>query len=189
MAWTSRVPCWYPGMPCQEGGQWIMGQYVGRGPRASRCGTTFTGSVSRRMTLVTFKYMQQRMPEPLLPLVPMAWKKEGKKNALVFDLGGGTLDVLLFAINNGAFGMVTTNGDTILGGEDFNQRVMSHFIKLYKEKKRKDPMKDVYAVQKLRGEVEKLRELYLQLIRLVLRLNLCLILEGILLKWPSRPGV
>ena len=51
--------------------------------------------------------------------------------------------------------VVATNGDTHLGGEDFDQRVMEHFIKLYKKKKGKDLRKDVRAVQKLRREVEK----------------------------------
>merc|ERR1739838_692023 len=53
------------------------------------------------------------------------------------------------------FEVVSTNGDTHLGGEDFDQRVMEHFIKLYKKKKGKDLRKDVRAVQKLRREVEK----------------------------------
>merc|ERR1712142_710430 len=82
-------------------------------------------------------------------------KKEGEKNILVFDLGGGTFDVSLLTIDNGVFEVVPTNGDTHLGGEDFDQRVMDHFIKLYKKKKGKDLRKDVRAVQKLRREVEK----------------------------------
>merc|ERR1719236_115067 len=82
-------------------------------------------------------------------------KKEGEKNVLVFDLGGGTFDVSLLTIDNGVFEVVATNGDTHLGGEDFDQRVMDHFIKLYKKKKGKDLRKDVRAVQKLRREVEK----------------------------------
>ena len=53
------------------------------------------------------------------------------------------------------FEVVSTNGDTHLGGEDFDQRVMEHFIKLYKKKKGKDIRKDKSAVQKLRREVEK----------------------------------
>merc|ERR1719228_2937047 len=72
-------------------------------------------------------------------------KKEGEKNVLVFDLGGGTFDVSLLTIDNGVFEVVATNGDTHLGGEDFDQRVMEHCIKLYKKKKGK----------KLRREVEK----------------------------------
>merc|ERR1719436_2029174 len=82
-------------------------------------------------------------------------KKEGEKNVLVFDLGGGTFGVSLLTIDNGVFEVVSTNGDTHLGGEDFDQRVMEHFIKLYKKKKGKDLRKDNRAVQKLRREVEK----------------------------------
>jgi len=82
-------------------------------------------------------------------------KKEGEKNVLVFDLGGGTFDVSLLTIDNGVFEVISTNGDTHLGGEDFDQRVMEHFIKLYKKKKGKDLRKDNRAVQKLRREVEK----------------------------------
>ncbi|XP_022101011.1 78 kDa glucose-regulated protein-like [Acanthaster planci] len=82
-------------------------------------------------------------------------KREGEKNILVFDLGGGTFDVSMLTIDNGVFEVVATNGDTHLGGEDFDQRVMEHFIKLYKKKKGKDVRKDNRAVQKLRREVEK----------------------------------
>jgi heat shock protein 5 len=82
-------------------------------------------------------------------------KKEGEKNILVFDLGGGTFDVSLLTIDNGVFEVVSTNGDTHLGGEDFDQRVMEHFIKLYKKKTGKDIRSDNRAVQKLRREVEK----------------------------------
>ncbi|XP_064649209.1 endoplasmic reticulum chaperone BiP-like [Lineus longissimus] len=82
-------------------------------------------------------------------------KKEGEKNILVFDLGGGTFDVSLLTIDNGVFEVVATNGDTHLGGEDFDQRVMDHFIKLYKKKKGKDIRSSNRAVQKLRREVEK----------------------------------
>merc|ERR1712042_366730 len=82
-------------------------------------------------------------------------KKEGEKNVLVFDLGGGTFDVSLLTIDSGVFEVVATNGDTHLGGEDFDQRVMDHFMKLYKKKTGKDVRKDNRAVQKLRREVEK----------------------------------
>merc|ERR1711915_268621 len=82
-------------------------------------------------------------------------KKDGEKNILVFDLGGGTFDVSLLTIDSGVFEVVATNGDTHLGGEDFDQRVMDHFIKLYKKKTGKYVRKDHRAVQKLRREVEK----------------------------------
>ncbi|CAH8472883.1 unnamed protein product [Heterobilharzia americana] len=82
-------------------------------------------------------------------------KKEGEKNILVFDLGGGTFDVSLLTIENGVFEVVATNGDTHLGGEDFDQRVIDHFAKLILKKKGKDIKTDKRAVQKLRREVEK----------------------------------
>ncbi|KAG9353909.1 hypothetical protein JZ751_012033 [Albula glossodonta] len=80
---------------------------------------------------------------------------DGEKTILVFDLGGGTFDVSLLTIDNGVFEVVATNGDTHLGGEDFDQRVMEHFIKLYKKKTGKDVRTDNRAMQKLRREVEK----------------------------------
>merc|ERR1712130_513716 len=82
-------------------------------------------------------------------------KKEGEKNVLVFDLGGGTFDVSLLTIDNGVFEVVATNGDTHLGGEDFDQRVMDHFIKIFNKKHSKDMAKDKRSLQKLRREVEK----------------------------------
>jgi molecular chaperone DnaK (HSP70) len=82
-------------------------------------------------------------------------KSSGEKNILVFDLGGGTFDVSLLTIADGVFEVVATNGDTHLGGEDFDQRVMEHFIKVFKKKSGKDLRTDERAVQKLRREVEK----------------------------------
>ncbi|XP_065821489.1 endoplasmic reticulum chaperone BiP isoform X2 [Labrus bergylta] len=82
-------------------------------------------------------------------------KRDGEKKILVFDLGGGTFDVSLLTIYNGMSEVLATSGDAHLGGEDFDQRVMEHFIKLYKKKTGKDVHKDNRAVQKLRREVEK----------------------------------
>jgi len=79
----------------------------------------------------------------------------GEKNILVFDLGGGTFDVSVLTIDNGVFEVISTNGDTHLGGEDFDQRVMEYFLKLFKKKTGKDASKDKRAFQKLRREVEK----------------------------------
>jgi heat shock protein 5 len=78
-----------------------------------------------------------------------------EKNVLVFDLGGGTFDVSLLAIQDGVFEVLSTNGDTHLGGEDFDQRVMDYFVKLIKKKTGKDIRSDTRAMQKLRREVEK----------------------------------
>ncbi|XP_046367445.2 endoplasmic reticulum chaperone BiP-like [Haliotis rufescens] len=82
-------------------------------------------------------------------------KSEGEKNILVFDLGGGTFDVSILTIDHGVFEVLATNGDTHLGGEDFDQRVMEFFIKLYKKKTKRNLREDSRAIQKLRREVEK----------------------------------
>jgi heat shock protein 5 len=82
-------------------------------------------------------------------------KKGGEKNILVFDLGGGTFDVSVLTIDNGVFEVVSTNGDTHLGGEDFDQRVMEYFLKLIKRKHNKDVSGDPKVVAKLRRECER----------------------------------
>lgn len=82
-------------------------------------------------------------------------KSTGEKNVIVYDLGGGTFDVSLLTIDQGVFEVAATNGDTHLGGEDFDQKVMDHFIKMYQKKTGKDVRKDNRAVQKLRREVER----------------------------------
>ncbi|RWW51861.1 hypothetical protein BHE74_00041761, partial [Ensete ventricosum] len=82
-------------------------------------------------------------------------KKGGEKNILVFDLGGGTFDVSILTIDNGVFEVLATNGDTHLGGEDFDQRIMEYFIKLIKKKHGKDISKDNRALGKLRRECER----------------------------------
>merc|ERR1719287_77525 len=84
-------------------------------------------------------------------------KTGGESNVLVFDLGGGTFDVTLLTIDNGVFEVLATNGDTHLGGEDFDQRVMQYFIKMMKKKSSQDISADKKALQKLRKEVERVK--------------------------------
>jgi heat shock protein 5 len=84
-------------------------------------------------------------------------KKGGEKNILVFDLGGGTFDVTLLTIDNGVFEVLATNGDTHLGGEDFDQRTMQYFIKILKKRDQMDITGDKKALQKLRREVERVK--------------------------------
>jgi len=84
-------------------------------------------------------------------------KKGGEKNILIFDLGGGTFDVTLLTIDNGVFEVLATNGDTHLGGEDFDQRVMQYFIKMIQKKGDGDMSNDKRAMQKLRREVERVK--------------------------------
>lgn len=82
-------------------------------------------------------------------------KKEGEKNVLVFDLGGGTFDVSLLTLDDGVFEVLSTAGDTHLGGEDFDQRLTQHFSKLFQKKHGVDLTKDMRALSKLKSEVEK----------------------------------
>merc|ERR1711968_258448 len=83
----------------------------------------------------------------------------GEKNILVFDLGGGTFDVTLLTIDNGVFEVLATNGDTHLGGEDFDQRVMQYFIKMLKKRDGLDlnAASEKRGMQKLRREVERVK--------------------------------
>ncbi|KAG0239294.1 ATPase with role in protein import into the ER [Mortierella sp. GBA43] len=82
-------------------------------------------------------------------------KKDGERTILVYDLGGGTFDVSLLSIEDGLFEVLATNGDTHLGGEDFDQRLIEHFVKSYKKKNDKDITKDLKTMGKLKREVEK----------------------------------
>jgi len=93
--------------------------------------------------------------EPTAAAIAYGLDKKSEKNILVYDLGGGTFDVSLLTIDNGVFEVVATNGDTHLGGEDFDQRIMAHFMKMFNKKHGVDMGKDKRAVQKLRREVEK----------------------------------
>merc|ERR1712220_7883 len=68
-------------------------------------------------------------------------KKGGEKNVLIFDLGGGTFDVSLLTIEDGIFEVKATAGDTHLGGEDFDNRMVEYFTQEFKRKFKKD-MKD-----------------------------------------------
>jgi len=93
--------------------------------------------------------------EPTAAALAYGLDKKGEKNILVFDLGGGTFDVTILTIENGVFEVIATNGDTHLGGEDFDQRTMKHFVKLFKRKFKKDISGDKRALQKLRRECER----------------------------------
>lgn len=79
----------------------------------------------------------------------------GEKNILVYDLGGGTFDVTLLTVEGGVFDVLATSGDTHLGGEDFDQRVMHHFSNKLQHGAGVDISNDKQALQKLRKEVER----------------------------------
>ena len=84
-------------------------------------------------------------------------KNDGKKIA-VYDLGGGTFDVSILEIGDGVFEVKSTNGDTFLGGEDFDLRVVDYLADEFKKEQGVDLRKDKLALQRLREEAEKAKK-------------------------------
>jgi len=82
-------------------------------------------------------------------------KVEGERNVLIFDLGGGTFDVSLLTIEEGIFEVKSTAGDTHLGGEDFDNRLVNHFVSEFKRKNKKDLSVNARALRRLRTACER----------------------------------
>ena len=82
-------------------------------------------------------------------------QKGGEKNILIFDLGGGTFDVSLLSIEDGIFEVKATAGDTHLGGEDFDNRLVEHFTQEFQRKFRKDLTSSQRALRRLRTACER----------------------------------
>ncbi|KAK3948650.1 heat shock protein 70 family [Pseudoneurospora amorphoporcata] len=82
-------------------------------------------------------------------------KVEGERNVLIFDLGGGTFDVSLLTIEEGIFEVKSTAGDTHLGGEDFDNRLVNHFVQEFKRKHKKDLSTNARALRRLRTACER----------------------------------
>ncbi|KAM4052407.1 heat shock cognate 71 kDa protein-like [Anomaloglossus baeobatrachus] len=83
-------------------------------------------------------------------------KKVGaERNVLIFDLGGGTFDVSILTIEDGIFEVKSTAGDTHLGGEDFDNRMVNHFVAEFKRKHKKDIIDNKRAVRRLRTACER----------------------------------
>jgi heat shock protein 1/8 len=82
-------------------------------------------------------------------------KGEGEKNVLIFDLGGGTFDVSLLTIEEGIFEVKATAGDTHLGGEDFDNRLVNHFVQEFKRKNKKDLSTNARALRRVRTAAER----------------------------------
>lgn len=78
-----------------------------------------------------------------------------ERNVLIFDLGGGTFDVSILTIEDGIFEVKSTAGDTHLGGEDFDNRMVNHFIAEFKRKYKKDISDNKRAVRRLRTACER----------------------------------
>ena len=82
-------------------------------------------------------------------------QKDAKSNILIFDLGGGTFDVSILTIEDGIFEVKSTAGDTHLGGEDFDNRLVDHFIKEFLRKHKKDISQNKRAIRRLRTACER----------------------------------
>uniref|UniRef100_A0A3P9HSF7 Heat shock protein family A (Hsp70) member 2 n=1 Tax=Oryzias latipes TaxID=8090 RepID=A0A3P9HSF7_ORYLA len=81
--------------------------------------------------------------------------KSGERNVLIFDLGGGTFDVSILTIEDGIFEVKATAGDTHLGGEDFDNRMVNHFVEEFKRKHKKDISQNKRALRRLRTACER----------------------------------
>merc|ERR1712125_176866 len=82
-------------------------------------------------------------------------KDEKESNVLIFDLGGGTFDVSILSMGEGIFEVKSTAGDTHLGGEDFDNRMVDHFVNEFKRKHKKDIKGNKRAVRRLRTACER----------------------------------
>lgn len=82
-------------------------------------------------------------------------QKRGEQDVLVFDLGGGTFDVSLLTIEEGIFEVKATAGDTHLGGEDFDNRLVNHFVSEFRRKHKKDISGNARALRRLRTACER----------------------------------
>ncbi|KAF4093015.1 hypothetical protein AMELA_G00027590 [Ameiurus melas] len=81
--------------------------------------------------------------------------KKGERNVLIFDLGGGTFDVSILTTEDGIFEVKATAGDTHLGGEDFDNRLVNHFVEEFKRKHKKDISQNKRSLRRLRTACER----------------------------------
>merc|ERR1719288_174726 len=89
--------------------------------------------------------------EPTAAAIAYGLDKQNREtNILVYDLGGGTFDVSLLTLDEGVFEVLATNGDTHLGGQDFDNRVIAYFTKTFKKKHKVDITNNLRAQAKLR---------------------------------------
>jgi len=96
--------------------------------------------------------------EPTAAALAYGMDKEDGKTIAVYDLGGGTFDVSILEIGDGVFEVKATNGDTFLGGEDFDMRIVEYFADEFKKENGIDLKSDKLALQRLREEAEKAKK-------------------------------
>merc|ERR1712036_215792 len=102
--------------------------------------------------------VQRIINEPTAAAIAYGLEKKGsesEQNVLIFDLGGGTFDVSILAIEEGIFEVKSTAGDTHLGGEDFDNRLVNHFQQEFKRKHKKDMSANKRSLRRLRTACER----------------------------------
>src|SRR3984957_13603088 len=95
------------------------------------------------------------IPEPTAAALAYGLDKGGDKKVAVFDLGGGTFDISILEIGEGVFEVLSTNGDTHLGGDDFDNAILQWILSEFKKEHSIDLSKDKMALQRLRDAAEK----------------------------------
>ncbi|PHQ69558.1 MAG: molecular chaperone DnaK [Paracoccus sp.] len=96
--------------------------------------------------------------EPTAAALAYGLDKKGNKTIAVYDLGGGTFDVSILEIGDGVFEVKSTNGDTFLGGEDFDMKILDFLINEFKKETSVDLKKDPLALQRLKEAAEKAKK-------------------------------
>jgi molecular chaperone DnaK len=96
--------------------------------------------------------------EPTAAALAYGLDKKKEEKIAVFDLGGGTFDVSILELGDGVFEVKSTNGDTHLGGEDFDNRIVDHFLEEFKKENGIDLKGDNAALQRLKDEAEKAKK-------------------------------
>jgi molecular chaperone DnaK len=96
--------------------------------------------------------------EPTAAALAYGLDKGKEEKIAVFDLGGGTFDVSILQLGDGVFEVLSTNGDTHLGGEDFDLRIVNHFVDEFKKESGIDVRDDKAAMQRLKEEAEKAKK-------------------------------
>jgi len=96
--------------------------------------------------------------EPTAAALAYGLDKKKEEKIAVFDLGGGTFDVSILQLGDSVFEVLSTNGDTHLGGEDFDMRIVNHFVERFKKESGLDVKEDKAAMQRLKEEAEKAKK-------------------------------
>ncbi len=96
--------------------------------------------------------------EPTAAALAYGLDQKKEEKVAVFDLGGGTFDVSILQLGDGVFEVLATNGDTHLGGEDFDLKIVNHFVDEFKKESGIDVKKDKAAMQRLKEEAEKAKK-------------------------------